>query len=357
MPSRYVDSRALCGPKLLNHNRPIVRRPASRLAALAAAVALSLLGGVASTARAAGPLPTPPTHPNGTQRMLIPAYFSPGGTGAPVWADMCERIRNSLAVSLIIMNPPDSGHFKVAEQQYLDGMVACQLRGQSVIGYVDTHYMDDRPAEPATATTPARPAYSMSVAAVKANIDKYVQQYPGIRGIFFDEVPNGARNGHTLAQTRAYYTTLANYVHSRLPGARVVANAGAGAGTDWQLNLAPPGPIADIVVSFEDTYAKFMAWSPPAWVSAYPAASFAQLVYAAPPDADSTTAACNKSESNHAGSVFVTSAQISVDLWKKPPSSAMLACRSLYRRQVVCCAGRAAATQVAPHEQLDMRPR
>jgi hypothetical protein len=355
MPSKSVAARALRGQKL-NHRRPVVRRPASRLAAVAAAVALTLLGGVGSTARAAAPLPTPPTH-NGNQRMLIPAYFSPGGTGAPVWADMCERIRNSLAVSLIIMNPPDSGHFTVAEHQYRDGMSACQSRGQSVIGYVDTHYMDDRPAEPATDTTPAKPAYSMSVAAVKANIDKYVLQYPGIRGIFFDEVPNGARNGHTLAQTRTYYTTLANYVHSRLPGTRVVANAGAGAGADWQLSPAPPGPIADIVVNFEDTYAKFMAWPPPAWVSPYPAASFAQLVYATPADAASTTAACNKSESNHAGWVFVTSAQISVDLWKQAPSSAMLACRSLYRRQVVCCADRAAESQLAFHEQLDMRPR
>src|SRR4051812_28644855 len=220
MPSKSVASRALRG-HTLDHKRPVVPRPASCLAAVAAAGALMLLGGVASTARAAGPLPTPPTH-NGTQRMLIPAYFSPGGTGAPVWADMCERIRNSLAVSLIIMNPPDSGHFTVAEQQYRDGMAACQSRGQSVIGYVDTHYMDDRPAQPATDTTPAKPAYSMSVAAVEANVDAYVQHYPGIRGIFFDEVPNAARNGHTLAETHKHYATLAKYVHLRLPGAIVV---------------------------------------------------------------------------------------------------------------------------------------
>jgi hypothetical protein len=110
MPSEPVIPRALCGQKL-NQNWTVVRRPASRVAAVATAVALALLGGVAGAARAAGPLPPLPTH-GGNQRMLIPAYFSPGGPGGPVWADMCDRIRNSLSVSLIIMNPPDSGHLR-----------------------------------------------------------------------------------------------------------------------------------------------------------------------------------------------------------------------------------------------------
>jgi len=242
--------------------------------------------------------------------MLIPAYFSPGAGGA-VWADMCQRIRNSLAVSLIIMNPPDNGHFTTAEAKYRDGMVACHLRGQSVIAYVDTDYG------------------AIDLADVKANVDDYLRLYPGIRGVFFDQVPNYPTPEHTLAWYSMYYKTLADYVHQRLPGAKVVANAGGSAPTAWQFNP----PIADILVNFEQTYATFTTWSPKAWVSGYPSERFAHLIYETPVDA--TRAACDMSERKHARWVFVTAAQYGVDLWTRVPSAEMIACRSLYRRTVI----------------------
>jgi hypothetical protein len=282
-------------------------RVASLLTALTAVVALAL----PAAAPAVGTVPTPPTH-SGTQRMLIPAYFSPGPGGA-AWSKMCQQIRDSLAVSLIIMNPPDSGHFTTAEAQYRDGMAACHARGQSVIAYVDTAYA------------------TISLNKVKINVDNYLRLYPGVRGVFFDQVPNYATPQHSLAYYSAYYKTLADYVHQRLPGSKVVANAGGSAATDWQFDP----PIADILVNFEQTNANFKTWSPKAWVRAYPAASFAHLIYDAPADAQSTWAACASSELKHAGWVFVTAARFGVDLWKRAPSTQMIGCPSLYRRSVI----------------------
>jgi len=252
---------------------------------------------------------------------------------------MCERIRSSLAVAIVIMNPPVSGHFDEDDQQlarYKAGMNACLDRGQDVIGYV---YTDGGNRDPAM---------------VRSDIDTYYHAFPRIRGIFLDQMANAPATDPAWPTTRAYYRGLYRDIKHRSRTARVVGNPGVAATTDWQLRK--PRSV-DILVDFEGPYIKrvppdpnpdpdgfngFKGWTPPAWVSAWPETKFAHLVYRSTTKA-TTRAACKASEQTHAGWIFVTTDNFEPDAlpgtpsaspWDFPPGPVMLGCSTLYRRAV-----------------------
>jgi hypothetical protein len=109
---------------------------------------------------------------------------------------------------------------------------------------------------------------------------------------------------------------------------KVIGNAGTTASTTWPLTAV------DILVNHEDTYAHFITWSPPAWVShpTISASRFAHLVHASPNDA-ATKAACAASERKKAGYIYVTPDV--VNLWHSQPTVAMLGCSTLFREWVL----------------------
>jgi hypothetical protein len=121
-----------------------------------------------------------------------------------------------------------------------------------------------------------------SLSTVEAQIADYYAWYPGLAGVFLDEMAE--------APDEAYYGALASYVHAR--GGIVVANPGATASTNWQLH------DADVVVTFEGTATAYSSYRPPSWVTAAPPNRIANIVFGA------STLACPRV--GNAGYVYVT---------------------------------------------------
>jgi hypothetical protein len=209
------------------------------------------------------------------QHQLVPAYLYPdwwnAGNG---WYRMCDAMNVSGGASTAVMNP-DSGPGTSANPDYRRVIDYCHARGQRVIGYVHTSYG------------------SRSAAAVRADIDAHYRYYPGIDGIFLDEMSNNSSR-------RTYYRNLYTYIRSK-PGVRdVVGNPGAVASTGWQLDT----PVADELVIFEGTPSAYLRWRPPAWVFGKVASRFSHLVYAT--SASAMAQVCAYSKNQNAGYMYVT---------------------------------------------------
>jgi hypothetical protein len=186
---------------------------------------------------------------------LIPAYFYPSGSK---WQDMCASLRSYVIRAALIMNP-DSGPGARRDNNYTTAITSCHIGpySQQIIGYVDTAYG------------------ARSAAIVKADIDKYYAWY-AVNGIFFDQMSNNSA-------TKPYYLDLYNYVNSKAASALVVGNPGVPASTAWQLT-APP--VVGLLVVFEGSAKDYVAWTPPAWITAIGSPSyarFAHLVYGSGP--------------------------------------------------------------------------
>jgi hypothetical protein len=235
------------------------------------------------------------------QHQLVPAYFHPGSWNTPdEWTRMCDAMNGTGGASTAVMNP-NGGPGASADADYGRALPACHARGQQVIGYVHTSYG-------------ARDA-----ATVRSDIDAYYALYPGIDGVFLDEMS-------TDPATASYYSSLYQYVRGK-PGSHVVVgNPAAAASSAWQLTT----PVADAVVVFEGTAADYALWSPPSWVGTQAASSIANLVYATP-DAATLRQVCSSSKARNAGSMYVTD-DVPPNPWDRLPggtlwSDSVAACR------------------------------
>jgi hypothetical protein len=185
-----------------------------------------------------------------SQLELVPAYFYPDWWDTPNdWYEMCAPAGGGQLTA--VMNP-NSGPSTSANADYQNVIAYCHAQGQRVIGYVHTSYG------------------TRSLAKVEADIDAYYRFYPGIDGIFVDEMSNDST-------TKSYYQAVYAYVHAK-PGADdVVGNPGTPASTGWQLTT----PVADQVVIFEGAAADYLSWHPPAWTASFSPSKFSNMVYAA----------------------------------------------------------------------------
>jgi hypothetical protein len=135
-------------------------------------------------------------------------------------------------------NPePASGPGRAADLNYSAAVTTCRVDRQRVVGYVATKYTHK------------------SIASVEAAIDTYYGFYPGLDGIFFDNMSlspgaNASCKGCTMTVS-SYYPALYDHVHANRTNTTVVGNPGAPATTSWQLST----PVADAVVTFEGSTA------------------------------------------------------------------------------------------------------
>jgi hypothetical protein len=175
------------------------------------------------------------------QRLAIPAYFPPG----PLWATLDA----AGAVGVAIVNP-NSGPGSAPSPAYAAQIKQSQGKGMTVIGYVDTDYS-------------VRP-----LSDVRCDIERYVTWY-GVDGIFLDQVGVGRR-------LLPYYSEISAAIKAGDANALVVLNPGA----------APPQSlmaVADIVVTFEDTYDAYTkGYHAPRWMRRYSAERFWHLVHGVP---------------------------------------------------------------------------
>jgi hypothetical protein len=180
------------------------------------------------------------------------------------------------AVALLIANPA-SGPGTSAEAQYTQAISTAHGAAQSIIGYVHTSYG------------------ARLIGDVEADIEFWYSYYPAIDGIFFDEVSNDTS---TIA---SYYQLLHDYVKRKTGPDIVVINPGTAIDEAFM-------QTADVVVSFEDTYAAYTSASyppNPSWIANYPPSRFWHLVLSATSVADMQNAV-SLARSRNVGIVYVT---------------------------------------------------
>ena len=207
------------------------------------------------------------------QAIGIPMYVDPSASPS-TWAQVTGA---APTVALLVANP-DSGPGVSVQASYTQAIAAAHAVGQIVVGYVHTSYG------------------SRNIAQVEADVDAWYSFYPMIDGIFSDETSTDVG---TIAR---YYQPLFQYVKGKAGGQRlVVINPGT-------MIDEPFMTVADVVVTFEDTYAHYTDGSYPAnptWMAGYSRRRFWHLVLAATTAADMQNAISITRQRN-VGYVYVT---------------------------------------------------
>ncbi|HEY8041541.1 MAG TPA: spherulation-specific family 4 protein [Polyangiaceae bacterium] len=222
---------------------------------------------------AAGDAATDATDGGAAQAIGIPMYLDPTASAA----DWTQATAGAPTVALLVANP-NSGPGAAADAQYTQAIARAHGAGQTIVGYVHTSYA-------------ARP-----LAQVEADVDAWYGFYPAVDGVFVDETSTDA------ATVGTYYKPLFDHVKAESGGPRVVViNPGT-------LVAEPFMTAADVVVTFEDTYAHYTdgTYPPnPAWMAGYARWRFWHLVLSAPTAAAMQNAVTIARQRN-AGYVYVT---------------------------------------------------
>jgi hypothetical protein len=234
------------------------------------------------------------------QRLLIPAYFYPR---QEQWQEMCDALDERGIAAVIVMNPA-SGPGEATDPVYRSVLADCRSRGQTVIGYVDTDYRGRKPS------------------LVRADIQRFYELYPGIEGIFLDQISN--EPGRSV---KAYYRKLYRWIKECRPDALVVGNPGVPALTPWQVR---GGGIADVLCVCEMPAEEYAEWTPPPWVAERDPGGFAHLVYATS-GTDETAAVCIATQDKGAGWIYVTQG-VMPNPWGVPPEPAVYGHAGVARR-------------------------
>jgi hypothetical protein len=232
---------------------------------LLAVAAASLLAPAPPPRRA--PTPPPPL------RVLVPAYFYPGGPGREEWDRL---IAAADRVSVVAIANPATGPGQQLDPNYRDVIDRAVGAGVKVLGYVNTDYG------------------RLSREAVEADVGRWVQLYPKIQGIFFDLQPSSAEH-------LDLYLALRKVVRDRIPRGLVVNNPGTVCGEEYVSRGA-----ADMVCLFENREG-FERFQSPAWVSRYSPTRFAALAYQVA-EPERMRQYLQRSVRNGLGNVYVTDA-------------------------------------------------
>jgi hypothetical protein len=207
------------------------------------------------------------------QAIAIPMYVDPA-TSPAAWTQVTSA---APTVALLVANT-NSGPGASAQTEYTKAIATAHGAGQAIVGYVHTSY-GSRP-----------------LAQVEAEVDSWYAFYPAIDGIFVDE---GSSDTSTIA---LYYQPLHDYVKAKPSGPRtVIINPGTLVAEAFMAT-------ADVVVTFEDTYANYTngTYPPnPWWVATYPRWRFWHLVLSATTTANMQNAVSIARQRN-AGYVYVT---------------------------------------------------
>lgn len=197
---------------------------------------------------------------------LVPLYTYPmTWAGSGVTSDSWNQIiaakqANPTVPVRAIINPcngPDvtpctSWNASVAD--YNNGITKLANAGITVVGYVRTNYTNQ------------------SETTVKAEIDMYNASYPGVKGIFFDEMTNDAVQTHI-----DYYKRVGDYAKSKNGYYVTVGNPGADTIASYVYTM-------DTVVIYENSGVASLAALQGAsnWHSSWDRSNFAVLAYNVP---------------------------------------------------------------------------
>jgi Spherulation-specific family 4 len=177
-------------------------------------------------------------------RLLVPAYFYPGGPGLKHWDRLIESAKQAPIVAIV---NPASGPGVQRDPSYEKVIDRAHDSHVLLIGYVSTSYAK-------------RP-----LADVKADIDRWYRLYPKIEGVFLDEQASAADQVD-------YYASAFQHVKKVQPKALVVANPGTVCAEEYLSR-----PAADVVCLVENN--KEAGPVMPAWTENYGSDRFAGLLY------------------------------------------------------------------------------
>jgi hypothetical protein len=180
--------------------------------------------------------------------VLVPAYFYPEGAGIGYWNALTAA---TAKVPLVAILNPDSGPGPSLDPNYTNVLASFRAAGGHAIGYVPTGYG------------------SRSLAVVKSEVDQYRIFYPGLEGIFLDEMANDS-----TASNLTYYGNLYGYIRSNQPNALIVGNPGT-----HTLEAYLTQPAADVLVTFEND-TDYPGYIPDSWTTNHGATNFCHLAYA-----------------------------------------------------------------------------
>jgi hypothetical protein len=135
---------------------------------------------------------------SGGMKMLVPLYTDPGSE----WNTI---ISGASSVPTVAIINPDSGPGGAPDSSYSQYMTTMANAGVEMVGYVHTSYG------------------ARSLSDVEADIETYASEWPGLVGIFLDEVA-------TSSSELSYYQSLYNYIMS-MPG--------------WKYDIINPGTLPD----------------------------------------------------------------------------------------------------------------
>ena len=200
----------------------------------------------------------------GCQEALVPAYFYPG-------ASWTQAITSKPPPSIMILDVTSSGAGSSPNRNYQAAVKRAQGAGITIMGYSETDYAQ-------------RPT-----AAVEADVSHYRSWYH-VTDIFLDEASSDGDRA-------AYYQRLASYIHDVNPGSKVMLNPGTYPDQRYM-------SIGDIVMVYENTYARYVKLRVPRWVRNYPAAKFAHAIYAT--SGSELAGAISLSQRRNAGYLYVT---------------------------------------------------
>jgi hypothetical protein len=222
---------------------------------------LSVLAVSVAAGAASGPVTLP-------IKMVVPMYTDP----TLLWPGIANV---SSAVGMVILNPAVSQRF-IYTASFATFVQTAHSYGIEVLGYVPSDYDNG--------VVPLNYAETL--------MSDYASWYH-VDGFFVDEV-----NTTCLPTPLAYYSSVSNFARQQ-PGSHVVVmNLGGDAGSCYL-------GLADIFVTFENSYSTYATASPPSWGSSLPSSAFLNIVYNVP----NTTAmqnTINLAVSRHVGWVFVT---------------------------------------------------
>jgi hypothetical protein len=148
------------------------------------AAASTTSGGTTSTASTSAGTGGAPGVASGT---IVPLYSDPSD---PAWKAIVAAKKAHPSVTVRAIINPDSGPGASKDPAYSTGIASLDAAGIVVLAYVATTYGKKAPA------------------AAKGEIDTYAGWYPGLKGIFFDEMSNTAGD-------EAYYQGLDQYAKGK----------------------------------------------------------------------------------------------------------------------------------------------
>lgn len=178
-------------------------------------------------------------------KIMVPAYFYPGGAGLQAWNKL---IAAASKVSLVAIANPASGPGNAVDPNYTNVLQQAIAANVKVIGYVSTSYAQ------------------RNLTAIQTDIDRWYQFYPQIQGIFLDEQASDANHV-------AKYVTYRDYIRGKSATAFIVTNPGTPCNEGYLSQN-----VSDVVCIIErgKSLATYQA---PAWTSNYSADRFYGLAY------------------------------------------------------------------------------